>query len=61
MTVLTKELYASKIPKCCLMQSIEQHEDIMLCWGLASAIEHGKIMDCSGCDQNINFKKEDCK
>lgn len=33
----------------------------MLCWGLASAIEHGKIMDCSGCDQNVNYVEEDCK
>lgn len=54
MTTLTKETYASRIPKCCSMQLIEQHEDMLLCWGLVSSIEKDYVMDCSGCDQNLN-------
>lgn len=56
---VTRDDYELAIPKCCSYRTIEDHEDIMLCWGLLSAIEKGEIMNCSGCDEVINFVRCD--
>ena len=53
----TEEQYKSAIPTCCSMQTLQEHMDIMLCWGLAASIRAGKPMDCTGCDlRNPNVK-----
>ncbi len=49
---ITREQYEAAIPKCCAYQTMEAHEHIMLCWGLVSAIEKSKEMNCSGCSEN---------
>ena len=60
---ITIEQYEAAIPKCCAYQTIEAHEHIMLCWGLVSAIEKGKQMNCNGCSENTmnsTNKEESC-
>lgn len=42
--------YEAHIPACCEYQTLEGHMHMMLCWGLAAAVEAGRKMDCSGCD-----------
>ena len=49
---ITKEQYEAAIPKCCAYQTIEAHESIMLCWGLAAAVERGEKMNCDNCTEN---------
>ena len=49
---ITREQYEAAIPKCCAYQSIEAHESIMLCWGLARAVEEGRKMNCDNCSEN---------
>jgi hypothetical protein len=48
-TDATEAEYAAAIPKCCSRQTLEQHVDMMLCWGLVAAIRNGRTMDCSCC------------
>lgn len=50
----TKEVYKYSIPECCRYRTIEEHENILLCWGLVVAIENGVTMNCDGCTENIN-------
>ena len=49
---ITREQYEAAIPKCCAYQTIEAHESIMLCWGLAAAVERGKQMNCDNCTES---------
>jgi hypothetical protein len=42
--------YVAAIPKCCSRQTLEEHMNMLLCWGLAASIRAGHKMDCSGCD-----------
>lgn len=49
---ITREQYEAAIPKCCAYQTIETHENIMLCWGLARAVEEGRKMNCDNCTEN---------
>ena len=49
---ITREQYEDAIPKCCAYQTIEAHESIMLCWGLAAAVERGEPMNCDNCTEN---------
>jgi len=58
MIELTAELYAAAIPECCEYRTLAEHESIMLCWGLAKAVEEGRTMNCSGCDCNLENKKK---
>lgn len=44
--------YVSAIPKCCAYQTLEEHMNMMLCWGLAASIREGYAMNCSGCELN---------
>lgn len=53
---LTEELYTKNIPKNCAYQTLEQHKEMLLCWGLASSIENNKPMNCGICDLNIDNK-----
>jgi hypothetical protein len=47
---MTELDYEAHIPACCEYQTLESHMAMMLCWGLAAAVEKGKRMDCRGCD-----------
>lgn len=58
MIEVTPELYEKSIPSCCLYRTIAEHESIMLCWGLVSAIEKGKQMNCGSCPERL---KEETK
>ncbi len=49
---ITREQYEAAIPKCCAYQTMEAHESIMLCWGLALAVEEGRNMNCDNCTEN---------
>lgn len=49
---ITREQYEAAIPKCCAYQTMEEHEEIMLCWGLASSVEKGYEINCGGCTEN---------
>ena len=50
---ITEEQYAAAIPKCCQMQTMPEHMDMMLCWGLAAALRRGETMNCDGCEMKI--------
>jgi len=50
MADFTEAEYTAAIPRCCSRQTLQEHVDMMLCWGLAAAIRDGHPMDCSGCD-----------
>ena len=49
---MTEGEYIKAIPKNCEYQSIEDHIDMMLCWGLVSSIEKNKPMKCGSCILN---------
>ena len=53
MIEVTEELYAASIPKECSHRTIQEHLDMMLCWGLTASIEQGKKMNCSECSENL--------
>ena len=46
---MTEKDYEAHIPACCHYQTMEGHMHMMLCWGLAAAVEKGQRMDCRGC------------
>ncbi len=50
MADFTEAQYAAAIPRCCSLQTLQEHLDILLCWGLAAAIRGRHPMDCTGCD-----------
>jgi len=50
---ITREQYEKAIPECCAHKTIEDHENIMLCWGLENAIEENRIMNCYFCTENV--------
>lgn len=50
----TEAEYTAAIPKCCFYQTLEQHMDMMLCWGLTASLREGYPMDCTGCDLNTS-------
>lgn len=51
---LTREDYERKIPPCCSYRTIEQHEDIGLCWSLATRVQLEKPITgmCDECTEN---------
>ena len=61
MTEVTAELYAANIPKCCEYQTMAQHEDMMLCWGLVSSIKHDHTMNCGYCELNTQVTDQERK
>lgn len=50
---VTAEIYKKNIPKCCSLKTIQQHEDILLCWGLLASIKKGYTMDCGDCEMRL--------
>ena len=56
---ITREQYEAAIPKCCAYQTMEAHESIMLCWGLALAVEKGRNMNCDNCTENTALKAQE--
>ena len=59
MSDVTREQYEAAIPGCCTYQTMEAHEEIMLCWGLVRALENGEKMNCDNCPENtMNTKKD---
>ena len=51
---LTKEDYEASIPPCCSFQSIEEHENIGLCWSLVTRVQLNKPIAgmCDDCTEN---------
>lgn len=49
---ITIEQYMAKVPDCCAMKTIEEHQEIMLCWGLLAAVKANLDMNCGGCEYN---------
>jgi hypothetical protein len=59
---ITPEIYANNIPDCCALRTVEEHEEIMWCWGLQSQIECGtatKDQNCGLCEMNTLMSKEE--
>ena len=46
--------YLAAIPACCSMQTIEEHVEIMLCWGLSAAVSRNEPMNCGDCEMKNN-------
>jgi hypothetical protein len=49
----TEEQYRAAIPKCCSYKTLDEHMNMLLCWGLAASLRVGKPMNCSPCDLKI--------
>lgn len=48
---LTPEEYEKAIPECCSLKTYDEHADyLMLCWGLVSAINNNREMNCGICE-----------
>ena len=54
---ITLKQYKDAIPKCCVHQSVKEHMDMMLCWGLVRAIEEDCEVNCDNCPNNISKDK----
>jgi len=54
---MTEQEYIDAIPKCCLYQTLKEHEAMMLCWGLCRSIENNTKMVCGECELNIEKGK----
>jgi hypothetical protein len=50
MSDFTQEQYKAAIPRCC-SATMQEHLDMLLCWGLAASLRDGTPMNCSGCDR----------
>lgn len=62
--MIDRETYAAHIPDCCKLRTVEEHEEIMLCWGLTRQIEQGtdrKDQNCGLCEFNNLFTTEEYK
>lgn len=45
-----KQQYERAIPASCALRTFEQHADeLLLCWGVSRAIEHGTDVKCGIC------------
>jgi ribosomal protein S27AE len=42
--------YEKSIPECCEKTTLQQHADMLWCWGLMVAIEEKRLMDCGKCE-----------
>jgi hypothetical protein len=51
---ITHDLYEKNIPPCCAFKTMEEHQDIGLCWGLSSRIQQGRSVYglCDDCIEN---------
>lgn len=48
-----KQKYVEAIPGCCRLRTLEEHEEIMFCWGIMSQLENGhKESPCGMCEYN---------
>jgi hypothetical protein len=45
--------YMNAIPDCCSLRTLDEHREIMLCWGLSSAVRDGRSMECGDCEMKI--------
>lgn len=53
-----RESYQKAIPKCCAIQTVDEHEEHLLyCWGLISSIKNGYEMKCGDCEYNTETKE----
>jgi hypothetical protein len=59
MVKVTEDYYRKHIPKCCKLKTVQEHKDMMLCWGLIGEMEAGidtTDKECGReCDCHINF------
>jgi hypothetical protein len=47
------EMYEKNIPPCCELKTFNEHVEILLCWGITSAIEKNtKKSNCGDCEYN---------
>lgn len=51
---ITDEQYAAAIPACCQMQTMQEHLEMLLCWGLSAALRRGEAMNCDGCEMKVD-------
>lgn len=55
---ISKKYYKDHIPKCCGLQTLKEHEEMMFCWSLLCDMERGmetKNKECNKeCDSNKN-------
>lgn len=51
---ITIEQYMAAVPACCALITIEDHEEIMMCWGLLLAVRTNHYMNCDGCEYNTS-------
>lgn len=48
---VTHQQYQDGIPNCCALRTNNEHFEVLgWCWGLLSAIENNRPMDCSDCE-----------
>lgn len=57
----TVDDYERAIPKNCKLTTIEEHVDIMLCWGLSRSIGSNTKMNCGWCEFNNEHTDEERK
>lgn len=50
--LITPEKYEAAIPECCEFSTYDEHQNMMLCWRLVSAIAGGHKMNCGKCELN---------
>jgi hypothetical protein len=55
----TENEYTVAIPTCCRLTTLEAHEEIMLCWGLANSIRTKESMICGWCEFNSEHTREE--
>lgn len=52
-TVITEEEYMAAVPGCCRLRTYEDHNDIMLCWGLVAQVrDKTESRPCGLCEFN---------
>lgn len=48
-----KQKYVEAIPGCCRLRTLEEHEEIMLCWGLLAQVrDKTEATPCGLCEFN---------
>ena len=47
------------IPECCSYRTLEEHQAMLLCWGLCGSIERGVAMNCEGCPLQLRDNLRD--
>lgn len=52
------DAYQAAIPECCTLRTIDEHaNELMFCWGLLSAMDEQREMNCTGCPMNAEASR----